>query len=126
MKTLKNNRRSGFTLIEIMIVVAIIGVLAAMVIPNIMKASATARTTACIGNLHAIDGAAQQWALETGQLPTAQTTAEGLMPYLGHSGTVMPTCPIGNAAYILGLVNTGPTCPNVTPPTGSHYAVLAP
>ncbi len=61
MKT-RTSRKAGFTLVEIMIVVAIIGMLAAIAIPNFVKARTTAQMNACINNLHKLDGAIQQWA----------------------------------------------------------------
>jgi len=64
MKTMKNIRKAGFTLVEIMIVVAISGLLAAIAIPNFVKARATSQANACINNLRQIDAAANQWALE--------------------------------------------------------------
>ena len=67
MKTNKTSRKAGFTLVEIMIVVAIIGLLAAIAIPNFIKARATSQQNACINNLRQIDGAINEWALETGQ-----------------------------------------------------------
>ena len=59
-----NKRDAGFTLIEIMIVVAIIGLLAAIAIPNFVKARTTSQQNACINNLRQYDGAVQQWVLE--------------------------------------------------------------
>ena len=67
MKTNKTSRKAGFTLVEIMIVVAIIGLLAAIAIPNFIKARATSQQNACINNLKQISGAIDEWALETGQ-----------------------------------------------------------
>jgi prepilin-type N-terminal cleavage/methylation domain-containing protein len=109
---MKNNtsRKSGFTLVEIMIVVAIIGLLAAIAIPNFVRARTQSQKNACINNLRQIDGAIQQWALENKQAPTANVAATDVLPYL-KSAVV---CPAGGTtfadSYTVTDVQTKPVC----------------
>ena len=85
MKTLKINLQgAAFTLVEIMIVVAIIGLLAAIAIPNFIKARATSQSNACINNLRQIDAANQQWALEHSKQSSDIAAGTDLSPYLGR------------------------------------------
>jgi prepilin-type N-terminal cleavage/methylation domain-containing protein len=116
---IKTTNKAGFTLVEIMIVVAIIGLLAAIAIPNFVKARTTSQANACVNNLRQIDGAKQQWALEQKQLPTASPASDVLRPYLGRgsAGSAFPVCP-ANGTYTVGDLNTAPTCDvgnNTTP-----------
>ena len=105
---LNTSRKSAFTLVEIMIVVAIIGLLAAIAIPNFIKAREASQKNACIANLKQIDGAKQTWALETKQISTATPNTTDLYgPTLYIRDT--PACP-ANGTYTLGTVSVKPTC----------------
>ena len=59
-------RQSGFTLVEIMIVVAIIGLLAAIAIPSFMRARTTSQQNACVNNLRMIEDGKERYAMEMG------------------------------------------------------------
>jgi prepilin-type N-terminal cleavage/methylation domain-containing protein len=106
-KGLKAARR-GFTLIEIMIVVLIIGILLAIAVPNFVKARENSRAKSCVSNLKQIDSAKEQFAMDT-RLTTgaavATTNLYGSTAYIRSE----PKCPSGGA-YTPGNVGTAPTC----------------
>ncbi len=106
---MKTNRKHGFTLVEIMIVVAIIGLLAAIAIPNFVRARTTAQAKTCVANLKQLDGAKEQWALETKQAAGATATWADLVGVTNFIKNT-PACPSTTTAYNLNTVGTVPTC----------------
>lgn len=99
-------------MIEIMIVVALIGLLATIAIPNWVHARTHSQTQVCINNLRQIDGAKQQWAIETKQSPSATPSFADIAVYLKQSAT----CPAGSVTatfddtYTMGTIAVKPTC----------------
>jgi prepilin-type N-terminal cleavage/methylation domain-containing protein len=96
----------GFTLVEIMIVVLIIGILLAIAVPSFMNARERSRTNACRSNLRQIQAAKEQWAMANRQGATATPTWTNLVPQFLQQ---QPNCPSGGT-YTIGNMSTNPTC----------------
>ena len=106
-KSLKKVQK-GFTLIEIMIVVLIIGILLAIAVPNFVKARDSSRAKSCVANLKQIQAAKEQWAMDNKK---NGTDTPGTTDIYGASAYVKaePSCPSGGT-YTFGTVASDPTC----------------
>jgi prepilin-type N-terminal cleavage/methylation domain-containing protein len=115
---MNKTHKYGFTLVEIMIVVGIIGLVAAMAMPSFLKARTTAQQNACINNLRIIDGGKQQCALVF-RLSSGRTiVAFSVNEYIRGCST--PICPTGGT-YTYGKIGSNPLC-TITSPMNHLFA----
>ncbi len=105
----RNSKR--FTFVEIMIVVALIGLLIVIAVPNYIEARVSARANTCVNNLRMISAAKNQAALENNLADTVTPTTTQLSPYLEETtaDTGLPQEPI-NGAYSINAISARPTC----------------
>lgn len=110
---MRSLHKRGFTLIEIMVVVLIIGILVSLALPSWMRARERAQTRICVANLRQIQQAKEMYAIATRARSGASVSMNDLVPnYLQAE----PFCPAGGgASYILGAIGEPPTCPTGLP-----------
>ena len=101
------NKNRAFTLLEIMVVVGLIGLLAAIAIPYAFKPRATSQTTICIKNLRLIEQGKEQFAYDFHLGEGAPVVEDSVNTYLKTGKT--PLCP-ASGAYSYNSVGTNPTC----------------
>jgi len=107
--SMKTASKTGYTLVEIMIVVSVIGMLAALAIPSFARARMTSRMDACINNLRQLDSAKEQWAMEHNKVDSDMLVSADLEPYLKKGIVSGLACPSGGA-YVVTRVSAKPTC----------------
>ena len=110
MISLAKQRQSGFTLVEVMITVLIIGLLAALAVPNFIKSRKLAQKNGCIDNMRLLQGAVTE-ALFAGETPSAETIYGP-----GNFLKFRPKCPAnrnGPDYEIPTDDDTPPVCPNI-------------
>jgi prepilin-type N-terminal cleavage/methylation domain-containing protein len=104
----RGSARSGWTLVEIMIVVALVGFLAAIAIPNFIHARSRSNESGCINNLRQIDAGAQVWAAENNKQTGSSYTLTDIQSYFQRSR--IPECPAGGQYGPNFLVGITPAC----------------
>jgi hypothetical protein len=102
--TIGNGNQSA-AVVALLPAVAVSGMLAAIAIPNFVKARTVSQQNACINNLRQIDAAKNEWALEKGKKDGDVPAKEDLMPYLRK----WPVCPQGGT-YTINTVGKPPEC----------------
>ena len=86
-----NKRRGGFTLVEIMIVVAIIALLAAIAVPGFLRARKRSQASKVLNDLRLIDGAVDQYAIETSKSTGSAVSVSDWTNYLKKDTTLYTT-----------------------------------
>jgi prepilin-type N-terminal cleavage/methylation domain-containing protein len=120
-----NSKRGGFTLVEIMIVVAIIALLAAIAVPNFLRSRKRSQATQVLEDLRQIDSAIDQYAIETNKTSTTTPAWADIRKYL-KTGTRLE---ISGGKDILGnsfTINAIDTAPQVNATTFGALSDVAP
>jgi prepilin-type N-terminal cleavage/methylation domain-containing protein len=115
------SRKAGFTLVEILVVVGIIGLMAVIAVPSFVRANSISQKNACINNLYQIRGAIHQWGLETKTPSGSPVQFSDIRVYLRNS----IVCPAGGTnfsdSYLITDTATQPSCKKVPTGVNAHY-----
>src|SRR3712207_4598467 len=112
MSKLHKRSHKGFTLVEIMIVVLIIGILLAIAVPNFIRARESSRAKSCVATLKQIEAAKEQWAMDNKAASNAEPSAAALcgpLDYIKRPNDTLPECP-SSGTYTIGTMADRPTC----------------
>lgn len=103
------HRAKGYTFVEIMVVVGVMGLLVAIAAFNYMIARKNAQGDLCSSNLYKIHAAKQQWGFENNAADTAEPEMEEILPYLSVQEDKEITCPSGGT-YTMMPLKSPPVC----------------
>ena len=120
-----NTKRGGFTLVEIMIVVAIIALLAAIAVPNFLRSRKRSQATQILEDLRQIDSAKDQYAIENNKKGADAVTWANVQAYI-KTGTRLYT---SGGADLFGnafTLNAIDTAPQVAAATKTELSSVAP
>lgn len=92
------SKKKGFSLLELLIVVLILGALAAIAIPRITASATTAKTNACATNIDILNSQIEMFKADTGAYPASLAAITGSATYFPDGA---PVCPL-SGTYTLG------------------------
>ncbi len=129
MHTKNSSKLTAFSIVEILIVVTIVGLLAAIAIPNFVLARKTSQRNICVANLKMIEGAKNAFAAEQKMVQSAELVKLTLNPIptdlfgTGKYIKEVPKCPTGGT-YKIGALGECPTCSHVSKEDFDHHALM--